>query len=759
MEIRLINLDRSVDRLKRFRNHNMTHNNINRVSAIDGTKIDRLELIEGELLDPSLIYTDGAIGCALSHIIQWNYAVENEVPITIIEDDAILSKNFSEETERLIGTLNDDWDIVFWAYNMDSYISLQMPGGLGGCNLTFDQSTQEKPEALFSEKISSQLYKLQSFFGMAAYSVSPRGAEKILKFCLPLRPMLQVYPVLGKTLQNTGIDNMVCKILPHIKSFAAYPPLAVPENNTEISTVQLIGNEKKNNSSSGIDYGAIDSSQLILDSLSMSGFSRGSGILIHFVLTTESGGRAFGFSHYMAIKSAFSANPSCQIILWCTTIGSGPYWEAIKAFAQIIILPSPVSIFGNTINHAAHKSDIIRLAVMRTLGGVYLDLDTITLRSYEMLLNSTVVMARELQSSSAGVAPNKLGNAVIIGPANAEFFNIWWETYKTFDCRHWNQHSVLVPAIIANQRPELITVLSPEAFFVPTWDHEGLIALFERNMTFPNAFCHHLWESQAWQFISKINEKSVFYQETTYNMACRKYLSTDDLKKLAYLHREHGVFSGISNDENIETTVRQELFQTIYKNSVWGNGQGRPYSGPGSDPERVPEYINFLSQYIRHYDIHTVTDIGCGDFRIGSEVASINESVLFTGADIVQEIILQNKKYYKHLKNCDFICLDIVTSEPKPTQFAIVREVFQHLSNESILASLQHLKSFKHVLICNNITDTGDKINAQHADSADIRKGGLDFSLPPFNVKVELLARLPIRGRPGYLEIVRLINE
>lgn len=211
MEIRLINLDRSVDRLKRFRNHNMTHNTINRVSAVDGTKIDRLELIEGELLDPSLIYTDGAIGCALSHIIQWNYAVENEIPITIIEDDAILSKNFSEETERLIGTLNDDWDIVFWAYNMDSYISLQMPGGLGGCNLIFDQSTQEKPEALFSENISSQLYKLQSFFGTAAYSVSPRGAEKILKFCLPLRPMLQAYPVLGKTLQNTGIDNMICK--------------------------------------------------------------------------------------------------------------------------------------------------------------------------------------------------------------------------------------------------------------------------------------------------------------------------------------------------------------------------------------------------------------------------------------------------------------------------------------------------------------------------------------------------------------------
>ena len=90
----------------------------------------------------------------------------------------------------------------------------------------------------------------------------------------------------------------------------------------------------------------------------------------------------------------------------------------------------------------------------------------------------------------------------------------------------------------------------------------------------------------------------------------RKYLSTDDLKKLAYLHREHGVFSGISNNENIETTARQGLFQTIYKHSVWGNGQGRPYSGPGSDPERVPEYINFLSQYIRHYDAE-ISQKGC----------------------------------------------------------------------------------------------------------------------------------------------------
>lgn len=754
MDIRLINMDDRFDRLARFRYLNPDHDNIDRVSAVDGSDINRLELMENHLLDPSLIYTDGAIGCAMSHVLQWNHAIQTGKAITVLEDDAVLAPNFTAETDRLIESLDDDWEIIFWAYNLDSHLSINLPPALGMCTVTFEQLERNAPEHFFKGAVDSRLWPVRSLCGIAAYSVSPSGAARLMQFCLPLRPMQLYYHGLQRALPNTGIDNMMCALLPQMKAYASFPPLAVPENDVANSSVQPV--LQTNLTGCGIDYGTEDVRGILISALSGDSFEPSEDcFLIHFVLTSGDSDRPFGFTHYMAIRSAWNLHPHRRIILWCTQKGTGTYWEAIKPLVEIAIIPIPDKIFGNAVRHPAHQADVIRLAVLRSFGGLYLDLDTVCVRDMSSLLENSVVMAREMESTEAGPAQGKLGNAVIIAPLGSKFIDIWWETYKKFDGNVWNYHSVIVPAFLATQVPDLISILEPEAFFVPTWDREGLENLFRKNITFPQAYCHHLWESQSWSYLADIDENSVFLAETTYNQACKPHLPIDELDRLQNLHENYGVFSGVSTDCTEINSDRKTTFQRIYKNSVWGNGGDFAYSGPGSDPNRVPEYIKFICDYINFYQIKSVCDIGCGDFRIGSEIALQCTQTHFTALDIVDEVIAQNRIRYAGLSNCDFQQIDIVQEKPKPAQLAIIREVFQHLSNENIKKSIQNFDNFDEILICNNVLSLEGNVNAPHQDGADIRKGYLDLSESPFALSVELLARLPIRGRAGYLEIVR----
>ena len=65
MQMRLLNLDRSSDRLALFRARNPHLAGIERVSAVDGRLADRRRLIEHGIMSPDLNYSDGAVGCAM----------------------------------------------------------------------------------------------------------------------------------------------------------------------------------------------------------------------------------------------------------------------------------------------------------------------------------------------------------------------------------------------------------------------------------------------------------------------------------------------------------------------------------------------------------------------------------------------------------------------------------------------------------------------------------------------------------------------
>ena len=62
-----------------------------------------------------------------------------------------------------------------------------------------------------------------------------------------------------------------------------------------------------------------------------------------------------------------------------------------------------------------------------------------------------------------------------------------------------------------------------------------------------------------------------------------------------------------------EAKATSEAFIEIYDKDLWGNG-----SGPGSTPENAEPYLKLLQTYLDSSDIHSIFDLGCGDWRLMS---------------------------------------------------------------------------------------------------------------------------------------------
>ncbi|WP_241666934.1 hypothetical protein [Muricoccus nepalensis] len=86
--------------------------------------------------------------------------------------------------------------------------------------------------------VTTRLFKLLRGFGTVCYSVSPRGAMRLIEFCLPLRPMETRHPALPHPIPNTGIDNMLAHLWPSMPAYVAVPPLVVNENDWAVSTIR-----------------------------------------------------------------------------------------------------------------------------------------------------------------------------------------------------------------------------------------------------------------------------------------------------------------------------------------------------------------------------------------------------------------------------------------------------------------------------------------------------------------------------------------
>ena len=189
---------------------------------------------------------------------------------------------------------------------------------------------------------------------------------------------------------------------------------------------------------------------------------------------------------------------------------------------------------------------------------------------------------------------------------------------------------------------------------------------------------------------------------------------------------------------------QDEIFKEIYLNKLWTPKniklEHKFYSGVGSYfSEFVEKYIEEINQFILSLPSKpNVVDLGCGDFVIGSKIRKLCNN--YIAADIFDQLIDYNKKKYKEL-NVDFRVLDITSDELPSADICFVRQVLQHLSNQSILQFLEAIKNKnKYLIITEHLPSSNFfKANLDKPTGPDIRlfdKSGVILTKPPFNLKV-----------------------
>ena len=237
---------------------------------------------------------------------------------------------------------------------------------------------------------------------------------------------------------------------------------------------------------------------------------------LHYIHLSE-GGRKWKLHHYLSVKSAYVRSGVDKILMWVDKEPKGEWWNKTKDLVQLELIEPPNEIFNKPITQPAHKSDVIRLQVLLQYGGIYVDTDTIFVKSFKPLLNNKFILGQQNVNGSEGLCP-----AVILSEANSIFGQHWLAGFKDSfkggppGSNTWCTHSVQYPLWLSKQIPNEITILNHELFFWPLYHQSHIEMIFEQNHKFPNAYSHHLWESSGKKYLDEITIETIKNKNTTF---------------------------------------------------------------------------------------------------------------------------------------------------------------------------------------------------------------------------------------------------
>lgn len=171
-----------------------------------------------------------------------------------------------------------------------------------------------------------------------------------------------------------------------------------------------------------------------------------------------------------------------------------------------------------------------------------------------------------------------------------------------------------------------------------------------------------------------------------------------------------------------------EIFEGIYAKNRWKHG-----SGEGSLIIHTKGYVAFLEQFLKERHIQSVVDMGCGDWQFSRNIQW--GTAHYQGFDVVSSVIDNNRREF----GTDEIEFHLYSGNPAElpsSDLLIVKDVLQHLSNQSVAAFLPALARYKYALLTNCVNPRGPTRNK------DIAEGGfryLDLRLSPFHLEASEL--------------------
>jgi hypothetical protein len=234
---------------------------------------------------------------------------------------------------------------------------------------------------------------------------------------------------------------------------------------------------------------------------------------IHFIFLHP--GR-FGYLHYLAVKTAYEVNRPERICFHCAEEAMhNPHWCRAMAYCDVERIQPVTEFHGHRVEHYQHQTDILRLEVLLTRGGIYLDADVLCLNPLDGLLDYPCVLGEEQADGSS------LSNAVILAEPGAEFTRRWYRALPEDWNKTWAYNAVVLPRLLAEQGVGPLHV-EPHTTFIPfsfretqIFDEVDPAEVSNLAGRLRESRCLHLWQTIWWERYLKDLTPSYFQENDT----------------------------------------------------------------------------------------------------------------------------------------------------------------------------------------------------------------------------------------------------
>jgi hypothetical protein len=190
----------------------------------------------------------------------------------------------------------------------------------------------------------------------------------------------------------------------------------------------------------------------------------------------------------------------------------------------------------------------------------------------------------------------------------------------------------------------------------------------------------------------------------------------------------------------------EQAFERIYARNHWGGDSGDFDSGSGSVDAVTQSYVRVVRDFIAQHAVGSVVDLGCGDFRVGRQLAS--DSIDYVGVDIVRPLIERNRRLFAGPK-VRFEQRNLIDDCDLPrAELALLRQVLQHLSNAEIERVLENCQRYRYLIVTEHLPSDPRAIpNLDKPHGPDTRlfdRSGVFLERPPFSRGTKTLLETPL---------------
>jgi mannosyltransferase OCH1-like enzyme len=259
--------------------------------------------------------------------------------------------------------------------------------------------------------------------------------------------------------------------------------------------------------------------------------------IIHFI---HFGFTDFELIHYMSIKSALEVHQPDRVFLYYNKEPvNNKLWNEIKTRVELVKVDPPKEFGGVELKSYQYKADVLRLQKLIELGGAYMDIDVISLKSFDNFWSKSCVLG--IESAPDHFSANldnarSITNAVILAEPNHPFIVDWLtRTAENLKDKPWAYHAVCLPLEILKEKSYDVHV-EPQNSFMPFDFNEGWLfgPVESKKNKLATSYTMHLWET-IWH--DKLNEYTVDKIKSIDNLfasICKKFLPEQKLKIAVY---------------------------------------------------------------------------------------------------------------------------------------------------------------------------------------------------------------------------------